>query len=336
MHIMPVSTFFSRLWHRLTKVRLFATWQSHKTFINGLLAGIAGGIVTIGALALWLTWGNGQQALLPGYLRSSIDPKTSKPRTPIHFPDRESFQRAITQELETLDLPSVAERAASQILPSVVHIRVEVDELQAKKSSQAHTAPPSPDAKMPKEKSEPGKAHAGSGVVIKEDGTVLTNFHVIAMSKLGKVIIGFVDGSESEADVIQVMPDKDLAIVRPRQIPDDLQPATIAGSLGLKPGDQVIAVGFPFGIGPSVSAGVISGLDREFTSPDGQRSLRGLIQFDAAANPGSSGGPLVNQRGEIVGIVTAILNPEKSRTFIGIGFATTMESAGGALGLPKF
>ena len=77
----------------------------------------------------------------------------------------------------------------------------------------------------------------------------------------------------------------------------------------LAPGDEVVAVGFPFGIGPSVSAGVVSGLKREFRSPEGQQMLTNLIQFDAAANPGNSGGPLVTMDGEVVGIVTAILNP---------------------------
>ncbi|MFN5776272.1 MAG: S1C family serine protease, partial [Burkholderiaceae bacterium] len=102
-----------------------------------------------------------------------------------------------------------------------------------------------------------------------------------------------------------------------------------------QPGDEVVAVGFPFGIGPSVSAGVVSGLGREFPVSKDQ-VIRGLIQFDAAANPGNSGGPLVNMAGEVVGIVTAILNPTRARTFIGIGFATTIESAGVAVGIPPF
>jgi S1-C subfamily serine protease len=104
----------------------------------------------------------------------------------------------------------------------------------------------------------------------------------------------------------------------------------------LKPGDHVIAVGHPFGIGPSVSYGVVSGLKREFRSPEGEKTLTNLIQFDAAANPGNSGGPLVNMAGEVIGVVTAILNPTSARTFIGIAFAATIESAGTALGVPPF
>ena len=108
------------------------------------------------------------------------------------------------------------------------------------------------------------------------------------------------------------------------------------GTGDLSPGDHVAAVGFPFGIGPSVSAGVVSGLKREFRSPEGKRLLTNLIQFDAAANPGSSGGPLVTAEGEVVGIVTAILNPSDQRTFIGIGFAVPIENAAAAAGMPPF
>ena len=98
----------------------------------------------------------------------------------------------------------------------------------------------------------------------------------------------------------------------------------------------MIAVGFPFGIGPSVTAGVVSGLRREFVSPEGKRLLTNLIQFDAAANPGSSGGPLVTARGEVVGIVTAILNPSDQRFFVGIGFAVPIENAAAGAGIPPF
>jgi S1-C subfamily serine protease len=100
-------------------------------------------------------------------------------------------------------------------------------------------------------------------------------------------------------------------------------------------GDEVVVVGFPFGYGPSVSAGVISGFNREFKPADGP-TLKGLIQFDAAANPGNSGGPLVNLAGEVLGIVTAIMNPTDAKTFAGIGFAVTIEAAGNALGIPAF
>ena len=101
-------------------------------------------------------------------------------------------------------------------------------------------------------------------------------------------------------------------------------------------GEHVTAIGFPFGIGPSVSHGVISGLKREYQSADGERILSNLIQFDAAANPGSSGGPLVNAAGEVIGIVTAILSTAEKAGFSGIAFAVPIELAAGAAGLPPF
>ncbi|AOB31548.1 serine protease [Bordetella sp. H567] len=174
----------------------------------------------------------------------------------------------------------------------------------------------------------------GSGVVITDKGVILTNYHVIAGARRLKV--RFYDGHESDASVVGVQPEKDLAVIRAASLPDDLPAATLGSSRNLAPGDEVVAVGFPFGIGPSVSAGVISGLNREFVSPESKQDLDHLIQFDAAANPGNSGGPLVNMDGEVVGIVTAILNPTHSKTFLGIGFATTIESAGSAVGISPF
>ena len=125
-------------------------------------------------------------------------------------------------------------------------------------------------------------------------------------------------------------------MLQAHKIPDDLIAATMRSTSDLVPGDEVLAVGFPFGIGPSASAGVISGLQRAFRSPEGQQEMRNLIQFDAAANPGNSGGPLVTMDGQVVGIVTAIYNPSQQRTFIGIGFAVPIESAASAVGMPPF
>ena len=232
-------------------------------------------------------------------------------------------QRALTQDdinaavLHTLsakELPSRALRAAQTIGPSVVRVRGFSDD--------------------PKDPKGEEKANGvGSGVVISEEGVILTNLHVVQGSQ--KLMVTFADGFESEATVVAVQPENDLAVIKAVKIPDDLQPATLGSTGNLMPGDEVVAVGFPFGIGPSVSAGVVSGMNREFRN-EGASVLRGLIQFDAAANPGNSGGPLVNMAGEVIGVVTAILNPTSARTFIGIAFAATIESAGTALGVPPF
>jgi S1-C subfamily serine protease len=227
---------------------------------------------------------------------------------------QQDIDGAVLHTLQTKELPSASAKAAASVQGAVVHVQSYVAD--------------------PKNKDQDKESGVGTGVVIKDDGTILTNFHVIAGAK--KLKVTFFDGTEAEATVISVQPDKDLAVIKPQKIPDDLEPAILGSSQQLIPGDMVVAVGFPFGIGPSVSAGVVSGLNRQFKSPDGTQVLTGLIQFDAAANPGNSGGPLVNVSGEVVGIVTAILNPTSARTFIGIGFATTIESAGLAVGLPPF
>jgi S1-C subfamily serine protease len=125
-------------------------------------------------------------------------------------------------------------------------------------------------------------------------------------------------------------------VLQAHTIPDDLHAATLRSTGDLMPGHHVVAVGFPFGIGPSTSAGVISGLGRAFKSPEGEQEIDNLIQFDAAANPGNSGGPLVTMDGEVVGIVTGILNPTSHRTFVGIGFAVPIENAAAAAGMHPF
>jgi S1-C subfamily serine protease len=174
----------------------------------------------------------------------------------------------------------------------------------------------------------------GTGVVIVDNGTILTNLHVVLGAE--KIKVRFFEGTESEATVIGVRPEHDLAVLKAKSLPDDLVPATLRSTADLQVGDEVVAVGFPFGIGPSASAGIVSGLKREYHSPEGKRVLTNLIQFDAAANPGNSGGPLVTADGEVVGIVTGILNPTNQRVFIGIGFAVPIENAAAAVGMSPF
>jgi len=228
---------------------------------------------------------------------------------------QEDVDAAVLNTLENKSLPSRAARAAEAVRQAVVRVRGFGQDPDDPEGAEVERG-------------------VGSGVVIVDQGLILTNLHVVISAK--RVMVTFSDGLESEADLVGAHPENDLALIRARSIPDDLPAATLGSSQSLRPGDEVVAVGFPFGIGPSVSAGVVSGLNREFRSPEGQRMLTRLIQFDAAANPGNSGGPLVTMDGEVVGIVTAILNPTEARTFIGIGFAATIEAAGSAVGIPPF
>ena len=225
--------------------------------------------------------------------------------------------------------PSIESTAYATVIRSVVR----VDGVE-EATGDPTAAKPESQAEMPAEGKVEENFHeqytaVGTGVVIDDGGTILTNLHVAGAAK--KLRVQFWDGTESDAMIIGARADSDLAIIRPATLPDDLQPATLASSAGLNPGDEVVVVGFPFGIGPSASAGVVSGLGRALAE-NGRPKLQNLIQFDAAANPGNSGGPLVNGDGEVVGIVTAILNPSGLRTFAGIGFAVPIESAAGAAG----
>jgi S1-C subfamily serine protease len=223
---------------------------------------------------------------------------------------------AVLHTLATKPLPSRAARAAEIVRRAVVRVRGWGEDA------------------APEGEKDAGASDVGTGVVIVDKGLILTNVHVVAGAR--RVDVVFWDGTESEATVVAVQPEDDLAVLQARTLPDDLAPATLRSTGDLRPGDEVVAVGFPFGIGPSVSAGVISGLRREFRSPRGQRVLTNLIQFDAAVNPGNSGGPLVTMDGEVVGIVTGILNPTEQRVFVGIGFAVPIENAAAAVGVSPF
>lgn len=225
---------------------------------------------------------------------------------------QKDIDAAVLRTLSTQNLPSASARAAEKIRPAVVRVRSYVKN----------------------QKGEAIEHGVGTGVVIVDQGTILTNLHVVQSAQTIKLV--FADGSESGASVTGVQPENDLAVLQAHTIPDDLQAATLRSTSDLVAGDQVVAVGFPFGIGPSTSAGVISGFGRAFKSPEGEQEIDNLIQFDAAANPGNSGGPLVTMDGEVVGIVTGILNPTSHRTFVGIGFAVPIESAAAAAGLPPF
>ena len=180
----------------------------------------------------------------------------------------------------------------------------------------------------------PGKPRSslGAGVVVVDTGIILTCLHVVKDATTVKVV--FSDGTESEAQVMVRQPENDLAVLSALKPPDELKPATLVSSSSLRVGDEVIAVGNPFGVFFSTSDGVVSGLGREYTSKETGASLKVLIQFDAAVNPGNSGGPLVNRYGEVVGIVTSLLNPTNQDVFIGIGFAVPIDTAGGAVGAP--
>jgi S1-C subfamily serine protease len=186
-----------------------------------------------------------------------------------------------------------------------------------------------------KDGEQPGEHDGlGSGVIVNLAGDILTSLHVVADAT--EIEVTFADGTRSTAEVTVSQPENDIAVIRATQPPAILVPAVIGNPASVSQGSEAYAMGSPFGLGGSMSVGVISGLDRSFKMPDSDVVLTGLIQVDAAVNPGNSGGPLLNRAGQVIGIVTALINPTEDEVFIGIGLAVPIDVAGGAAGLPPY
>ena len=171
------------------------------------------------------------------------------------------------------------------------------------------------------------KGSLGSGVIVTDTGTVLTAHHVVSGG--GDISIVFADGTKTSGTIDAAYPKIDIATLTPRKLPEVVVPATLGG--GVAVGSDVVAIGNPLGLRYSTTTGVVSGLNRTNETKVG--ALSGLIQFDAAVNPGSSGGPLLNAQGIVVGVVVSIAAPGDDEAFAGIGFAVPIGTAlGGDLG----
>lgn len=177
-------------------------------------------------------------------------------------------------------------------------------------------------------------AGVGSGVVINAAGDILTSLHVVGDAT--EIAVTFADGTRSVGEIIARDPANDIAVVRAGQPPAEIVPATLGDPSAVREGSEAYAMGSPFGLTSSMSEGVISGLGRSFRLEESGVVLQGLIQIDAAVNPGNSGGPLLNREGHVIGIITALLNPTQDEVFIGIGLAVPIDVAGGAAGLPPY
>ncbi|MET8279393.1 trypsin-like peptidase domain-containing protein [Micromonospora sp. NPDC005174] len=177
----------------------------------------------------------------------------------------------------------------------------------------------------------------GSGVVLTADGYVLTNNHVVASASGDTVQVVFADGRKVQAKIVGTDPKTDLAVVKADGL-NDLKPAKFGDSDAMQVGDQVLALGSPLGLQGSVTAGILSARDRTIRAGEGQQqdpgqqgqavsSISGLLQTDAPINPGNSGGALVNTRGEVIGVNTAIATSGQSTGNIGVGFAIPSNKA---------
>jgi putative serine protease PepD len=192
---------------------------------------------------------------------------------------------------------SSVEDVAAEVLPSVVSIAVQ---------------------------SQLGSG-TGTGVIISSDGQILTNNHVVESG--GELIVTFHDGSTAPAEIIGTDPVTDLAVIQAQDV-SDLTPAELGSSGDLEVGQQVVAIGSPFGLEGTVTSGIVSAIGRPVSPGPTQDSLTVIdaIQTDAPINPGNSGGPLVNMSGQVVGINSAIFSPTGEGS-VGLGFAIPIDQA---------
>lgn len=174
----------------------------------------------------------------------------------------------------------------------------------------------------------------GSGVIVNTEGAILTSLHVVTNAT--EIQLTFADGTESGAQIVATQPENDIAVLQAYKLPSVVIPAILGNPYAMHVGDEAYAVGHPFGLYGSMSSGVISGFERTFRIQNSDQRLEGLIQIDAAVNPGNSGGPLLNRYGQVVGIITGLANPTDETFFVGIGFAVPIDVAGGAAGLPPY
>ncbi|HEX7347761.1 MAG TPA: trypsin-like peptidase domain-containing protein [Candidatus Limnocylindrales bacterium] len=209
--------------------------------------------------------------------------------------------------------PAFSEMVYQAVVPSVVLVEIER---------------PTPSAASSTDEG------VGSGVIVNLAGDILTSLHVVADAT--DIHVTFADGTKSPAEIVNRDRANDIAVLRAQTPPMELVPATLGDPGGVREGSEAYAVGSPFGLPNSMSEGVISGLGRSFLLEDSGVVLRGLIQIDAAVNPGNSGGPLLDREGHVIGIVTALLNPTGDDVSIGIGLAVPITVAGGAAGLPPY
>jgi putative serine protease PepD len=175
-------------------------------------------------------------------------------------------------------------------------------------------------------------AGSGSGIIISSDGEILTNNHVVEVAgDNGSISVSFTDGTSADATVVGTDPLTDTAVIQAKDV-SGLTAATIGKSSNLDVGQDVVAIGSPFGLESTVTSGIVSALNRPVnvgTDPEGNATTYPAIQTDAAINPGNSGGPLVDMNGDVVGINSSIRTSSSSSTeeggSIGLGFAIPID-----------
>jgi len=242
--------------------------------------------------------------------------------------------------------PALSQEVYAAVAPSLVVVTAQIGGTVASPAPGCSPEPSGSPAGVPATTVSPlaaasaspsaGHESLGSGVIYDDTGDILTALHVV--SGATAITVTFADGTSSAAQVAASTPASDIAVLQPETPPSTIVPAVLGNPRALQVGAEAYVMGSPFGLAGSLSAGVISGLDRTFQMPNGGPVLTGLIQVDAAVNQGNSGGPLVNRDGQVVGIVTALVNPTSEGVFIGIGLAVPIDVAasGGPGQLPQY
>lgn len=294
---------------RLSRVRTRARWAA--VFAMGIAAALV-------AVTLY-------GVMVPG----------AQPLTPQDVTTR------ISQALASVTpAPALSQHAYQAVQPSLVLVEAQVPGSSAAPGGSAapgNSAAPggaaTPTSTPPPAGVGTADGSMGSGVVVNASGDILTSLHVVANAT--SIQVTFADGTKSPATIQATQPQNDIAVLRATKPPANLVPAVLGNPRSMQVGSEAFVLGSPFGLTGSISSGIVSGLNRSFQLPNNGPLLTGLIQVDAAVNPGSSGGPLVNRAGQVVGIVSALINPTNQGVFIGIGLAVPIDVAGGAAGLPR-
>lgn len=233
-------------------------------------------------------------------------------------------------------VPAPHQLTTREVSDSVAHALASATPLPAFSESVYQAIQPSLVLIQAQSSAELGKAEygLGSGVIINDQGDIMTSLHVV--TEANKIQLTFADGTQSSAEVTTSEPEQDIAILHALTPPAQIVPATLGNPGALRVGDEAYAVGNPFGLYSSMSAGVISGFDRSIQPISTTYTLKNLIQIDAAVNPGNSGGPLLNRYGEVVGIITGLVNPTDQNFFVGVGFAVPINATGSGGGVPPW
>jgi S1-C subfamily serine protease len=225
--------------------------------------------------------------------------------------------------------PDLSSKQVSGIASKTASTAISKLQSQSSAAVQAYRAVAAAFVVVQSEGGAAGSGELGSGTIIDSQGDILTALHVVRGA--ATIQVSFADGTTSAASVASSDASHDIAVLTPSKLPAVVVPAVLGGTPQV--GDAVFVVGNPLDLVASLSAGVVSGLNRTFTPADGL-PLTGMIQFDAAVNPGSSGGPLLNVKGQVVGVVTGLANSAGNDEFAGIGFAVPIATAGAAAGAP--